>query len=82
MFEVHGKVILTEKTKPDVIKLKKELNEGTRILKCKDYKTSTGLDIMAKKDVKAAHYMANIAIQVNGEKGTKNMSFSLVKLYL
>ncbi|KAI3661308.1 hypothetical protein MP638_005745 [Amoeboaphelidium occidentale] len=69
MYEVHGKVILTEKMKPNVIKLKKELvkkkksdNEGTRILKCKDYKTSTGLDIMAKKDVKAAHYMANIAI--------------------
>ncbi|KAI3655243.1 hypothetical protein MP638_001330 [Amoeboaphelidium occidentale] len=25
MYEVHGKVILTEKTKPDVIKLKEEL---------------------------------------------------------
>ncbi|KAI3655484.1 hypothetical protein MP638_006986 [Amoeboaphelidium occidentale] len=70
MYEVHGKVILTEKTKPDVITLKKVLNEGTRILKCKDYKTSTGLEIFVKKDVTAARYMANIAIQVNGEKGT------------
>jgi hypothetical protein len=27
--------------------------------------------LVVKKDVTAAHYMANIAIQVNGEKGLK-----------
>jgi hypothetical protein len=30
--------------------------------KCKDYKTTAGHDFIVKKDVTAAHYMANIVI--------------------
>jgi hypothetical protein len=37
-------------------------SEGTRIMKCKYCKTSTGHDLIVKKDVSAAINMANIAV--------------------